>query len=306
MLDNAMILLQNQGLLRVIGNKASAFLQGQLSGDLNQVNQQQSRLAAMCNAKGRVLYTLRILADGPDYLLIMPRALVKSAIQDLQKYALLARVHLTDASDDYSLLGIIGDQAITGVLTQVALPISSTCDAVSRNQDLCLLTIPGIKPRLLMLGKPARIQALIAHTGQEDLWHYHDILAGIPEIDHNTQGLFTPHDINYPAINGVSFSKGCYTGQEIVARMHYLGKLKRHMYHLQIVTQKILQPGSFIVDEQGQAIGQIVNLAVNPKLANTYEMLVVMTDSIAEQYLSSTPMQGQPIKILSLPYAIKD
>src|SRR5262249_51229200 len=132
-------------------------------------------------------------------------------------------------------------------------------------------------------------------------WKLENIMAGIPTIYPQTSELFTPHMINYHLINGVSFNKGCFVGQEVIARTQHLGKLKRHMYRLQVISDKRPEPGDPVFSRE-QEVGTVVDASPDPQLQSGYQLLAVIHDEkFIDQGLSLTP-NGASLSLQSLPY----
>ena len=159
-----------------------------------------------------------------------------------------------------------------------------------QTEHFIIIKVPDTVSRFIMIGTNNDIQkqwqSLRGHAklAQQQLWELQNIKAGMPTIYQNTINIFTPHQLNLPALNGVSFTKGCYTGQEIVARMQYLGKLKQHLYHADIHCQ--ISPNMsdkiFIISENNMnEMGTVVNVAMSNN--NQYEILAVLQDNAIEQ-----------------------
>lgn len=213
--------LSPKTLLQITGPDASKFLQGQLTADVNEVTPKQSRLTGHCNAKGRVLFTGRLLTLRENHFLLqLPPDMAEHALASLKKYAIFSKVQL-------SIIKNIQQFGITGTpspefLTQFNLKIPSEIDQVSSSNENWLIRVPGDRYELFCL------KNLVAEQNFSS-WQCLEIQNGLAWIEPSTMGEFTPHQLNFPAINAVNFKKGCYTGQEIVARMQYLGKLKEEL-----------------------------------------------------------------------------
>lgn len=221
--DDFIVNLVSQGFLKVSGNDAKKLLQGQLTCDLEKITSTHSSLGAHCNPKGRIISFFRIFMIGSDYYLQMPKNLLPLALAALQKYAVFYKVTLTDASTSLQKIGFKSAQ-------------------FEKNSPLFhdLLLIEVSENRYEIIGQPTSIEKVWETLEEsleivsEDIWKYFDICSKIPAIYPETSEKFLPHDLQLPLLNAVSFEKGCFTGQEIVARMQYLGKLKNHLHQTRI------------------------------------------------------------------------
>jgi folate-binding protein YgfZ len=291
--------LSHTGLLRVSGEGAMKLLQGQLTCNIAEITADQSRLGAHCNPQGRILSFFRIWYFQDAYYLQMPKETVPEAMAALQKYAMFFKVTLTDESDTLGRISYQGDALKNHFVT---LPVQM--DATITVDDLLITQITDTA-HYEIIGAMSRLQkiinALAIKTTVDNInaWKTIQITAGIPTIYANTIGKFLPHEINLQHINAVSFNKGCYTGQEIIARMHYRGQLKKRMYRARVKTDTLPLPGSDIYDEA--PCGMIVDSCQED--ANYHQILVIanQTDTESKQ-LFLDPAKIQPLEFLSLPY----
>lgn len=284
-----MTVLSTQGLLEVSGLDAAKFLQGQVTCDVREVTEHQSSLGAHCDPKGRVQFTFRLFKYNDCYYLLLEKKVIPHALVLLQKYLIFTKTKITDVSDEWFCLGLVGLDASKFLATIYGLVITKS-NQVATNSLLLALAIPGDPLRIELIGRNEQINSLKENLHQKmtiesgEQWQLLDIEAGIPHISMETAGLFTPHDINYPALGGVSFNKGCYTGQEIVARMHYLGKPKQSLYRIQIGSEQKPAPGYKIVSDnqhEKREVGCLVNVALKPE--GGYLALAVLQDTASEK-----------------------
>jgi len=285
--------LSNIGIIAVKGIDAKTFLQGQLTVNLNNVTVNQSQLGAHCNLKGRMQSLFQIFniqeTDEPTYLLLMPKTLLPEALKNLKKYAIFSKVTLTEVQD-LSLFGVIGESAVkdlTSFLNETslnALPIGG-CLQPKANWLVCRL--PGKALRYLVIVPNAAVAefqpAMQNQTPMTtDTWELLEIEAGIPTVYPQSIDALLPHHVNLTSLAGISFDKGCYLGQEIIARMHYKGKIKRHMYLAQLAdTGEAPSPGDqvVIVDAPNEAPGIVVRAA---KSVEGFELLIVLDEQFAD------------------------
>src|SRR3990167_4341906 len=221
--------LTHLGLLKITGTDAKKFLQGQLTCNLEEVTSSQSRVGAHCNPQGRIISLFRIFLYSENYYLQMPRELIPIAMKALQKYAVFFKITLSDASHELYQIGYEG--AIDSYPHKT--------DEQYTSDTHILIKLPYALPRYL---KISRANEKI-FTDTISKWKKQDILQQIPAIYPETSEKFLPHELNLPALNAVSFNKGCYTGQEIIARLHYRGKLKTELQHLTLELPREPIPG---------------------------------------------------------------
>ncbi|NOT85033.1 MAG: folate-binding protein YgfZ [Methylococcaceae bacterium] len=246
--------------LRVSGEDANTFLQGQSTCNLNELNDQNSSFGAFCNVKGRVISTFLILKAQQDWLLLLPTELLPSIQKRLQLYILRAKVKLTDCSDTYCILGL---NAVLPHELSLALPEKHLATLM---QPSIIVRLGEHAPRYLLIAERDKAQqhwsgliqqGFIPQSSTE--WDLLDIQAGIPWLRANTSEEYIPQMLNLDQLGGISFNKGCYTGQEIVARTHYLGKAKRAMFTAtaNLNTAPPLN-GAIIDTANGQGVGTVV------------------------------------------------
>lgn len=288
--ENCLADLSHLALISVCGLEAEKFLQGQLTCDVREVNEQQSSLGAHCNPKGRIISNFRLFRLADTYYLQLPSSMLDIAQAALRKYALFSKVTLTNASDELIKLGTSGP-TVESVLQKQFGSLPSLADSAISHNDILIIRLPGHFSRFELVGNYTTMQTLwrqLAETIRpigHNAWNLLDIVAGIPSVYPSTSELFTPHQLNYPLLKGVSFQKGCYTGQEVIARMHYLGKLKQHMYRAETQSQVMPQAGSPIYMEQAGEKQQIGEVVMAAKAPHGYQMLITMQDKGVEQEL---------------------
>jgi folate-binding protein YgfZ len=307
------ITIDDHALLLVKGPDAFKFLQGQVTCDVDSVAVQketasQSVLGAHCTHKGRMLFSFRAIAfDKETIALSIYKPLLESAKAALQKYSIFSKVKLIDASEQYQLWGYIGEP--TGLEdTFPEIPANET--KVSLLEDSALLNIRKGRYEIWLHEDQNSLLSDTPQIGDSDMWNYFNIRDGLGEVREETVEEFIPQMLNLQVIdNGISFTKGCYTGQEVVARMKYLGKLKRYMHRFIVDTDSYLDKpiasGSplFTADKK-QSIGNVVFTANIPS-SNQVELLAVVTEEAvsADEVYLDTDFQ-QKLKALPLPYAI--
>ncbi|MBP9714537.1 MAG: folate-binding protein YgfZ [Sterolibacterium sp.] len=300
--------LTDLGLIRASGPDSATFLHNLLTNDVEALPPDGAGRYGFCTPKGRLLATFLMWREGDDYLLAVAADLHAAMLKKLSMYVLRSKVKLTDASHDRVLLGLAGTQAQTllgsfGALPTTSLRTTIVADScvIRLGEERYLMSIPATQAQ-------TRWSALRAELQPAGLaaWRWLDIVTGIPQITLATQEEFTPQMVNYELIGGVSFKKGCYPGQEIVARTQYLGKVKRRMYraHLETGTPA---PGNplFTAETGDQPCGMIVTAAPAPQ--GGHDVLAVIQSAYARgAALHLGSPDGAMLQIRPLPYALGD
>ena len=296
--------LSHEGVLAVIGNDASKFLQGQLTCNLNYLSETRSSLGARCTQKGRMQSSFRIVLEPEGCLLAMARELVEPQLADLKKYAVFSKSKLTDDSANWVRFGLHQADA---ALQSLGIILPAETDSVARANGLIAIRVTEGRAELWARAEQGESlkQHLSAHLTESDLnqWLLGQVRAGIGQVMAQTRELFIPQMINLQAVGGVSFKKGCYTGQEIVARMQYLGKLKRHLYRLSLQGTELPEPGTpLFAPTHSSAVGEVVIAA---RSEQGIELLAVLQAEAAQAGdIHVTSLQGPSLTLLDLPYQL--
>ena len=299
--------LSQYGTVKVSGEEAQKFMQNLLSNDINLVNAKTAQLSSFNSPKGRMVASLLIWQQDTDYYLQLPRSLVVAMHKKLSMYVLRSKVKVSDASDEVVCLGLAGKNAaqLLQQIFNVALEQDWSVAQIENGSVLRLAenryqistTIPMAINHWNTLGKSAQIAGATC-------WDWLTVRAGIPVITPATQEQFVLQMTNLDILGGVSFKKGCYPGQEIVARTHYLGKQKRRMYlaHVEADTAPAAGNELFSEDTPAQACGMVMNVSTAP--GGGFDLLGVMQISSYEnQHVHLNSAQGEKLKFLPLPYA---
>jgi len=296
--------LSHEGVLAVRGSDAAKFLQGQLTCNLNYLSDTQASLGARCTQKGRMQSSFRILLQGDGVLLAMATELLEPQLADLKKYAVFSKSKLTDESAAWVRFGL---EDADPVLAGLGLELPAETDSVSRNEALIAIRVsPGRAELWAPAAQSESLHSQLAaqlKEGDLNQWLLGQIRAGIGQVMPQTRELFIPQMLNLQAIGGVSFKKGCYTGQEIVARMQYLGKLKRRLYRLSLNASELPAPGTPLFSPtHNSAIGEVVIAA---QAGEVIELLAVLQAEAAESgdvHLGT--LEGPGLQLLDLPYQL--
>lgn len=298
--------LVHQGLFSVLGPDAEKFLQGQLSCDLKEVSALGSRLGAHCNIKGHMHSLLRVLRVQDGFWLRGQRDLLPGAQVLLKKYMVFSKAQSQDLSDEVVGLGCSGPGAAV-LVEKVLGQVPSEVDGVYASEGMLAVRVPGKRFEIWLPGDQALalLPELIefAPLGTTDRWELDEIRAAVPDLRRETVEAFIPQMTNLQALRGVSFTKGCYTGQEIVTRLQHRGQLKRPMYRATVSSDSRPLPGTALHSADKNNIGKVVLAA--PAADGQFELLAVIVKDLAE----STPIllgsqNGPALELLDLPYAL--
>jgi len=305
--DTTYLIPLDQGLIEIKGPDSAKFLQGQVTCDVRELAQGTTRLGAQCNIKGRMLLCFRALqSDSERILLRVNKGLVPNGLASLGKYIVFSKATLADATNHYCTLGIAGNRAAACVKEVFGVELTNDNDWQAAGEHF-IIRIAADRYECWLVADQAETfwQQLGPHTTptSRNLWNLLDIQAGIGDISPETFETFTPQAINFQLVNGINFRKGCYTGQEIVARLHYRGSLKRHMYRFEFSltdAATLPAPNSPLNNAEGKAVGEVILAAY--KNAVSGELLAsVVDDEKLAIYLADNP---QKLSLLALPYAI--
>lgn len=300
--------LSHLGLVNVSGTDATSFLQGQFTNDVTKLSASLVQYSALCSPQGRMLANFLIWQDADSYFLQLHPGLTEAIAARLARFILRAEVIIKNTTDDWVRFGIAGQNA-----AEIVRPLVPSLP----EGKMHVVNIPGLQiirldeQRFQINTATAQAPALwkrLNASGQavgEAIWRWLSIQSGIPEISPATQDKFVPQMINFDLIDGISFKKGCYTGQEIVARTHYLGKLKRRMYRAHVNGTSAPQAGDpvFSADLGDQASGMVVNAAPAP--GGGFDVLAsIQISSASTESLHWKTPYGELLTLQPLPYPV--
>ena len=311
--SNAICALTETGLLYVGGDDAAEFLQNQLSNDIKLTSPSLSQLSSFSSAKGRMQGIFRVIQIEGGYLLVMPHSILAGVQQQLHKFILRSKVILADITDDFSLFSITSD--LDRDLQHPALP--AEINQVHQSDSLISIRLPAADGRrryLVIDNDQSESIGLWQHFSKHltvndaQHWRLQEIDAGIPTVYPDTVGAFVLQMSNLQLLDGVSFKKGCYPGQEVVARMQYLGKLKRRMYLAQIDSDICPAPGDELQtrdSDKPDGSGKVVDaVQVGPQSCRLLFIAQIEKTESDKLLLANQP--ATDIKLLPLPYPYAD
>lgn len=299
--------LSHLGLLSASGEDAETFLQGQFTNDVRQATLAQGQYSAHCTPKGRMLANFFLWREEDGYRLQLPSTMLEGVAKRLSMYVLRSKVKVGDISDSVVRLGVAGagaEETLGRFLP--SLPPSDL--GIARHQGMSVIRF-GTE-RFEIIAPPEQAIALWQSLAGDctpagsSRWDWFDIRAGIPAIQPQTREEFVPQMVNFEALGGVSFKKGCYTGQEVVARAQHIGQVKRRMYLAHVEAEMPPQAGDSLHYGGGEdtAHGKVVHAEAAPE--GGFDLLVVMPVSAAESGARLWGANGPQLMLQLLPYSL--
>lgn len=290
--------------LDVKGADAEKFLQGQTSAQVSLANGNFAPLTCFCTPKGRMLVNAQLLRLNDEHFrLLLSNTLIDDLASHLKKFAAFYRAELIPLPD----LALIGARdAAQSLADQFALQLPEQVGTHTNNDQAFALRCHGETPRWLLCCDNSTTSG--AETAIEDdetsrnAWQLEDIRSGLAWLTDAQKDHFLPQMLNWEALGGISFKKGCYTGQEVVARAHFRGQVKKRLMRISLETASLPEVGASVVNGDDKSVGEVVVSAFNEQ--GGVELLAVMSTKIAEEV---TPLflAGAPATLLTLPYAIE-
>ena len=305
--------LSSRALIAARGTDTRTLLQGQLTNDVAQVNETRSQLSAWCSVKGRVLALFRIWQYGESYYLELPAELLETVLMRLRTYVLRANVTLEDSSRNSAIrIGVAGSR-VSEIMMKELGSLPEEPDDARPFHGGKIIRLRGETPRFQIVASLDAATSLwerccrSATPVASPAWTLLDIRAGVANIPSTLSDHFLPQMLNLQALNGLSFSKGCYAGQEIVARTQYLGRLKRRLYRATVYTSTPVAPGDPLYvrsGDGGTSVGSVVN-AARSEDPDAWEMLAVVgINAAASDEVRLHHVFGPVLEFKTLPYPL--
>ena len=294
--------LPHLGVIRAEGDDAAKFLHGQLTQDFALLGLHEARLAAFLSAKGRMQASFIGFKRSPaEILLICSRDLLAPTLKRLSMFVMRAKAKLSDASDEFAVYGVAGSTLLSIAASAQPAWAKADFDAAS----LVHLPAVGGQPRGLWIA-PATQAAPAASAGaalDPALWAWSEVQSGIATLTAPLVEAFVPQMLNYESVGGVSFKKGCYPGQEVVARSQFRGAIKRRTYLAHAAAALEVNAEVFTPDDLEQPCGTVLQVAANP--AGGWDALVALQITAAEAgALQVGAKDGVALTLGALPYAL--
>jgi folate-binding protein YgfZ len=300
--------LSQLGVIAFRGEDTATFLQGQLTNDMRALHADSAQWNGYCSPKGRLLGNFMMWRQGEDFCLQLSGDLLPGVLKRLSMFILRAKAQGRDASDETVRLVVAGKQALAAVNAAMGAVPAAAMRTVAAEAGLVVRMgddkfVLSIAPdRATAVWQALRKSATPVGA---PVWDWLRLNAGIPMIVAATQEQFVPQMVNLEVIGGVSFQKGCYPGQEIVARSQYLGKLKRRMFLAHVDAEAAPGDSLYSADIEGQATGTVVNAAPAP--GGGFDLLAVaQVESATTQVLHLKAADGAALTLKSLPYTLPE
>jgi folate-binding protein YgfZ len=287
------------------GADAATFLHGQLSQDVLNLPQGVARPAAYCSAKGRMLADALVFKPRDDtFVLLMDKGVLPATLKRLQMFVMRAKAKLSDAGATLALVGLVGHDLIAHLAPEATQP-HQVCALADGAHVIRLADVQGLA-RAIWVGNPEQAEILLADQPAlpGDAWAWLEVMSGVVRIVPATADQFVPQMVNFEIIGGVNFKKGCYPGQEVVARSQYRGTLKRrlHLGHAAVLAQAGQEV--FAADDPGQPAGTVANMATVPGSQDSSSVLLELKLAHAASALHLGSSDGPLITLSALPYEI--
>jgi len=307
--DIFIITLNELSAISFKGEEQSKYLQGQVTCDINNATEHELLHGAHCDSKGKVFCVFRLINRLSAHILIQPKASIPASLAELKKFGVFAKVEI-EQTDTLSFCALVGDKA-TALLQKSFTQVPNSLTPVIQIGSTTLVYITGNKTRYLLIDETAILENIMNSFSlpiyQHAVWNLLEITNGFPMISENSVQGYVPQMLNLQAINGISFTKGCYLGQETVARMQYLGKNKRALFTLSTKITSPLESKEVIEKQLGEnwrKAGDIL-MSYQADDSTCYIQAVLTSDIYEEKETSLLRLKLQPNSMLliqKLPY----
>ncbi|MFL9906713.1 CAF17-like 4Fe-4S cluster assembly/insertion protein YgfZ [Paraburkholderia sp. RL17-337-BIB-A] len=300
------------GVIDATGDEAASFLHGQLTNDTQHLDAANARLAGYCSAKGRLLASFLTWRTGETIRLLVSKDVQAAVQKRLSMFVLRAKARLVDASSELAVVGLAGDvrKALSGVFDALPDGVHVQVDGTAGS----LIRVPDALGRLryLWVGPQAAIEAHLPLLDQKlkrvspAVWDWLDIRAGEPRITQPVVEQFVPQMVNFDVLGAVNFRKGCYPGQEVVARSQYRGTIKRRTSLANVAGElETVKAGAelFHSDDPGQPCGMVVNAASAPE-GGVDVLVEIKLAALEGGTVHLGAADGPALKFLTLPYGL--
>jgi folate-binding protein YgfZ len=291
--------LSHLGVIRAEGEDAAKFLHAQLTQDFALLDSNQARLAAFCTAKGRMLASfIGFKRSSTEVLLVCSRDLLPATLKRLSMFVMRAKLKLSDASEEFLLMGLVGTSAERQLSSSLPVWSKTNVGAV----DLIRLYPANGLQRVLFVGKAEAPKPEGPALSLEQ-WLWTEVCSGVATVTIPITEQFVPQMLNYESLGGVNFKKGCYPGQEVVARSQFRGAIKRRAYLVHCTEPMMTANEIYDVSDESQPCGLVVQAAESP-LGGYDAILSVQTQSVNGGVLHLKRVDGPILELLELPYPI--
>jgi folate-binding protein YgfZ len=303
-----LVSLSHYSAISLSGEEQTKYLQGQVTCDVTSSTKHSLLVGAHCNAKGKVFSVFRLLNRNNAHLLVQPKSSIESSIAELKKFGVFAKVEITETSD-LSIFALVGDNATTLLSNQYSR-IPDSLNPVVQSDSTTIIYIAGKQTRYLLIDATQCIESTVTDMNvpiyHSAIWDLLEINEGFVQISHESSGEYVPQMLNLQAIHGISFTKGCYLGQETVARMQYLGKNKKALFSLTSSLEQPIEIDDIIEKQLGdnwRKAGDIL-CSYQADDGTCYLQAVLGNDVDGSTQLRIKSQPDSRITIAALPYSL--
>ncbi|MDO6446582.1 tRNA-modifying protein YgfZ [Colwellia sp. 1_MG-2023] len=305
--SNYLISLEDYSAISLKGEEQSKYLQGQVTCDVNELEQKNLLNGAHCNAKGKVFACFRLFNRQQQHLLFQPKSTIEPSLAELKKFGVFAKVEIS-ATDQLSFIAVVGEQAVEKLKNQFS-QIPDNLTPVIQQGTTTLVYIAGNVTRYLIIDEAEQINHLITTfelpVFSTEIWKLLEIIEGIPALTLQNDNEYVPQMLNMQAIQGISFTKGCYLGQETVARMQYLGKNKKALFALsgentEVLVKPVIEKQ---LGENWRKAGDVTSI-YQADNGQCYIQAVLNNDIESSTQLRIKDHPASSLSIIELPYTL--
>ena len=305
---NYLVSLSHYSAIALCGEEQSKYLQGQVTCDVTTSSEHSLLVGAHCNAKGKVFSAFRLLNRNSAHLLVQPKASIESSISELKKYGVFAKVDISQ-TDELQFIALVGDDAVS-LLKKLFTRTPDSLNPVVQSDSTTLVYIAGKQARYLIIDTADVIESVLTGinlpTFSNAVWDLLEISEGFVQLSSESSGEYVPQMLNLQAIHGISFTKGCYLGQETVARMQYLGKNKKALFSLVASLEKPIQADDVLEKQLGENWRKAGDILATYQAdnGNCYIQAVLANDLDNSTHLRINSQPESKVLIEALPYAL--
>lgn len=302
------IFLDKYSAISFTGEEQSKYLQGQVTCDVNMVNDNSLIHGAHCDAKGKVFSVFRFINRNKAHLLLQSSSSISASLAEFKKFGVFAKVDISETSN-LGFLALVGDDA-SAIIQQRFAQVPDSLTPVIQIDSTTIVYIAGQYKRYLLIDKNEQLEKLCLSFTlpiyNQAVWDLLEINDGFPILSETSISEYVPQMLNLQAINGISFTKGCYLGQETVARMQYLGKNKRALFCLQGSASTAIEPGDIIEKQLGENWRKAGDVLANYQADDTtlYVQAVLANDIESTTNLRIKSQPQAILTVVELPYSI--
>lgn len=305
--ETFLINLTEIGAISLSGEEQSKYLQGQVTCDVASVTDNSLTTGAHCDAKGKMFSVFRLLNRSGAHLLVQPKASIGGSLQALQKFGVFAKVSIEETAE-LSFIALVGAQA-TELLKQNFAQAPDSLTPVIQVDSTTLVYLAGETPRYMIIDSVSQTTSLVEKLNlavySQSVWNLLEIAEGFPILSAESSGQYVPQMLNLQAIHGISFTKGCYLGQETVARMQYLGKNKKALFSLKTNLQTPLKTDDIIEKQLGENWRKAGDLLAYYQADDgSCEIQAILANDGEQPQLRIASQPDAVVAVQSLPYSL--